>query len=83
MRRSSLSAFLLTLALSATQAPSTDAQTPLPSWNNGAAKQSILDFAGKVTKEGLPDFVPPTERIAVFDNDGTLWSEQPDRKSVV
>jgi phosphoserine phosphatase len=49
----------------------------LPSWNDGKAKQSIVDFVGKVTKEGTPDFVPPAERIATFDNDGTLWAEQP------
>jgi phosphoglycolate phosphatase-like HAD superfamily hydrolase len=53
------------------------AQTPLPSWNEGAAKQAILDFVAKVTKEGTPDFVPSDDRIAVFDNDGTLWTEQP------
>lgn len=52
------------------------AADPLPSWNEGASKQSILAFVEKVTKEG-PDFVPPAERIAVFDNDGTLWAEQP------
>ena len=52
-------------------------QDPLPSWNEGKAKQSILDFVAKVTKEGSPDFVPVAERIATFDNDGTLWSEQP------
>jgi hypothetical protein len=50
---------------------------PLPSWNDGAAKQAILAFVARVTKEGGPDFVPGPERIAVFDNDGTLWSEQP------
>jgi phosphoglycolate phosphatase-like HAD superfamily hydrolase len=49
----------------------------LPSWNDGAAKQSILDFVKKVTAEGSADFVPLAERIAVFDNDGTLWVEQP------
>ncbi len=53
------------------------AQGPLPSWNEGAAKQAILDFVAKVTKEGSPDFVPIDDRIAVFDNDGTLWPEQP------
>ena len=53
------------------------AADPLPSWNDGAAKQSILRFVAKVTREGSPDFVPPAERIAVFDNDGTLWAEQP------
>ncbi len=50
---------------------------PLPSWNDGKAKQSIIEFVAKVTKEGSPDFVAPAERIAVFDNDGTLWAEQP------
>jgi len=53
------------------------AQDPLPSWNDGATKTSITDFVGKVTREGSADFVPPAERIAVFDNDGTLWCEQP------
>ena len=50
---------------------------PLASWNDGAAKKSILDFVGRVTREGSADFVPVPARIAVFDNDGTLWSEQP------
>jgi len=53
------------------------AADPLPSWNDGKAKQSIVDFVAKVTKEGSPDFVPVPERIATFDNDGTLWCEQP------
>jgi len=53
------------------------AADPLPSWNDGAAKQSILRFVAKVTREGSHDFVPSAERIAVFDNDGTLWAEQP------
>src|SRR5437899_8773350 len=55
----------------------TYAQDPLPSWNDGPAKKSITEFVAKVTKEGSPDFVPPEERIATFDNDGTLWCEQP------
>jgi phosphoglycolate phosphatase-like HAD superfamily hydrolase len=50
---------------------------PLPSWNEGKTKQSIVEFVAKVTKKGSPDFVPPAERIATFDNDGTLWAEQP------
>jgi phosphoserine phosphatase len=50
---------------------------PLASWNEGAAKQSILDFVRRVTTAGSPDFVPAPERIATFDNDGTLWCEQP------
>ncbi|MFY9986003.1 MAG: hypothetical protein WAK31_14660 [Chthoniobacterales bacterium] len=50
---------------------------PLPSWNDTAPKQAIVTFVEKVTKEGSPDFVPVAERIATFDNDGTLWCEQP------
>src|SRR5262245_49857571 len=54
------------------------AQTdPLPSWNGGQSKQAILDFVARVTTEGGTDYVAPAERIAVFDNDGTLWAEQP------
>src|SRR5213592_4754012 len=53
------------------------AQDPLPSWNDGPAKKSITEFVAKVTKEGSPDFVPAAERIATFDNDGTLWCEKP------
>ena len=53
------------------------ADDPLPSWNNTAPKKAIVAFVEKVTKEGSPDFVLPGERIAVFDNDGTLWAEQP------
>jgi phosphoserine phosphatase len=53
------------------------AADPLPSWNDGPAKQSIIDFVTKVTTPGSPDFVPVPERIATFDNDGTLWCEQP------
>ena len=49
----------------------------LPSWSEGPAKQSIVDFVNKVTTAGSPDFVPVPDRIAVFDNDGTLWAEQP------
>jgi len=50
---------------------------PLPSWNDGAVKKSITDFIPRVTTEGSADFVPPDQRIATFDNDGTLWAEQP------
>src|SRR6266436_2219481 len=55
----------------------TYAQDALPSWNDSAPKKAIVAFVEKVTKEGSPDFVPPEERIATFDNDGTLWCEQP------
>jgi phosphoserine phosphatase len=53
------------------------AADPLPSWNDGPARQAIVDFVAKVTMEGSRDFVPQAERIATFDNDGTLWAEQP------
>ena len=49
----------------------------LATWNDGAARSQILDFVARVTEQGGPDFVPPAERIATFDNDGTLWCEQP------
>jgi phosphoglycolate phosphatase-like HAD superfamily hydrolase len=77
MKRTLLAALALGLALvfgDLTIAQTTD---PLASWNDGKAKQSIVDFVAKVTKKGSPDFVPPAERIATFDNDGTLWAEQP------
>lgn len=50
---------------------------PLPSWNDGTSKKSIIDFVTKTTTEGSADFIPVADRIACFDNDGTLWSEQP------
>src|SRR6266699_3869972 len=53
------------------------AQEALPSWNDTAPRKVIVAFVERVTKEGSPDFVPPAERIATFDNDGTLWAEQP------
>jgi hypothetical protein len=53
------------------------AQDPLPSWNDTPPKKAIVAFVEKVTKEGSSDFVPPAERIATFDNDGTLWCEKP------
>ena len=52
-------------------------QDPLPSWNDRRPRRRSSTFVEKVTKEGSPDFVPPAERIADFDNDGTLWAEQP------
>jgi len=50
---------------------------PLPSWNDGTLKKDIIDYITKVTKEGSPDFIPVEDRIATFDNDGTLWAEKP------
>ncbi|MCB8821982.1 HAD family hydrolase [Microvirga rosea] len=59
-------------------APEAQTQTdPLPSWNDGAAKTRIIDFVQRVTRQAGPDFVPIEDRIATFDNDGTLWTEQP------
>ena len=73
MRSRMLSACLVALVA----VPSVRAQDPLPSWNDGAAKKAITEFVSKATKTGGPEFVEPRERIAVFDNDGTLWAEQP------
>src|SRR5499426_2373035 len=68
-----------TLALTA----SVRAQDPLPSWNDGLAKQVILEFVKATTAEGGPQFVPPEGRIAAFDQDGTLWVEHPMYTQVV
>ncbi len=54
-----------------------DLTNPLPSWNDGNTKQAIIDFVTKTTTVGSPDFIPVANRIATFDNDGTLWAEQP------
>jgi phosphoserine phosphatase len=67
----------LTTALLLTLSAVSGAADPLPSWNDTAPKKAITAFVEKVTQEGSPDFVPVAERIATFDNDGTLWSEQP------
>jgi phosphoglycolate phosphatase-like HAD superfamily hydrolase len=67
-------ALLLFVAASGHAFAQTD---PLPSWNDGAVKKSITDFVARVTTQGSPDFVPEPERIATFDNDGTLWCEMP------
>lgn len=67
-------ALVCALAFTATVARAAD---PLPSWNDGKSKQSIIEFVTRVTTPGSPDFVPVPERIATFDNDGTLWCEQP------
>jgi phosphoglycolate phosphatase-like HAD superfamily hydrolase len=58
-------------------APAAPLPDPLPSWNDGAVKKSITDFVARLTMQGTADFVPPELRIATFDNDGTLWCEQP------
>jgi phosphoglycolate phosphatase-like HAD superfamily hydrolase len=77
-RKKTLFVFLVALGLfAAAIQPVYAIDEPLPSWNDGAVKQSIIDFVQRVTTEGSPNFVPIPERIAVFDNDGTLWAEQP------
>jgi len=68
------SVVVVTFLRGALAAPSDDR---LPSWNDGDAKTAIVEFVESVVKTGSPDYVPPDERIAVFDNDGTLWAEQP------
>ena len=68
-------AFALIVAL--LMAMTARAADPLPAWNDGASKRAVLEFVAKVTTEGRSDFVPAPERIAVIDNDGTLWPEQP------
>lgn len=57
--------------------PMTQTNNPLSSWNDGPTKRAITDFVARVTQEGSNDFVAPEARIAVFDNDGTLWCEKP------
>ena len=72
-----LVAISLLAAVAFTTALARAAAAPLPSWNDGKAKQSIISFVEKATKPGSPGFVPVSERIATFDNDGTLWCEKP------
>lgn len=72
-----LSLALVVLSCGAPPADRSPEATPLSAWNPGPAKEAITSFVERTTREGSPDFVPPSERIAVFDNDGTLWSEQP------
>jgi hypothetical protein len=75
-RRAGAALLLLSLAACASTTTSPPAD-PLPSWNQTATKSAILDFVEGVTTEGDPRYVPEAERIATFDNDGTLWAEQP------
>ena len=75
-----LSAPLLPIPAAAQTATMAD---PLPSWNDGAAKQTIIEFVQATTTQGRPTFVPPERRIATFDQDGTLWVEHPMYSQVV
>ena len=67
----------MTILLLLTVAASAQGADQLPSWNDGQTRQAIVAFVERVTAEGAADFVAEAERIAVFDNDGTLWAEQP------
>jgi phosphoglycolate phosphatase-like HAD superfamily hydrolase len=71
-----LTFFALTLIILSSVTAS-QSQDPLPSWNDGPNKQAIIEFVTKTTDQNQATFIPPTRRIATFDNDGTLWSEQP------
>ena len=77
LRRAALRPLLSLLALAVAGMVNAQAVDPLPSWSDSTSKSRIVGFVAKVTKEGSPDFVSPAERIAVFDNDGCLWGEQP------
>src|SRR4051812_37109127 len=76
-RRSFLTAAACGLPVASAFAREPPKGDPLPSWNDGSAKTSLLAFVAQTTKEGSPDLVPVAERLAVFDNDGTLWPENP------
>ena len=76
-RRTMLKGLSISVIVFLAQALPAIAQEILPSWNDGAAKQSIVEFVTAVTTEGGPGYVVPGDRIATFDNDGTLWGEQP------
>jgi phosphoserine phosphatase len=77
-RRGFLAVLTIVALATASPNPSFPAdQDPLPSWNEGATKKAIMDFVTAVTTSGSPDYVRPEDRIATFDNDGTLWTEQP------
>ena len=80
--------FPLTFALVMSVSPALGAQSvahtdPLPSWNNGPAKQAIVQFVERTTTQGSPKFVPEADRIATFDQDGTLWVSHPIYTQVV
>jgi phosphoserine phosphatase len=77
MKRTLFSVLILIFAVVFAACATAQNTDPLPSWNDGISKQAIYQFVKDVTAAGAPIFVPPAERIAVFDNDGTLWAEQP------
>lgn len=74
---SAVSCLVFSTCTSPPQSQTVQSGDPLPSWNDGATKQRIIEFVETVTDASNPQYVPPSERIATFDNDGTLWCEQP------
>ena len=76
-RRTFLTSAVLLAAVAELRGQPADTSDPLPSWNAGTVKQAILEFVAKTTTKGGKEFLEPAERIAVFDNDGCLWSENP------
>ena len=76
-RRYLVSAIFILITLNSCKLSDPNPADPLPSWNDGLTKDAIIDFVNEVTDKNNPNFVLPAERIATFDNDGTLWSEQP------
>ena len=77
IKRVTVYLLLFCAAIAATLRLAAQAADPLPSWNDGAGKKAIIDFVARTTTGGSPDFVPVEDRVATFDNDGTLWVEQP------
>ena len=77
LRQACFLALMVLVSFMRLQQPALAQTDPLPSWNDGAVKKSITEFVSRVTADGTPDFVPVPERVATFDNDGTLWCEQP------
>ena len=83
MRMPRLAIALVMFVVALTGLATSWSQDPLPSWNDGQAKQAIVEFVNRTTAAGSADFVPPAERVATFDQDGTLWVEQPVYTQVV
>ena len=77
MKRTLRNVFILTFIQCLVSLAIAQTADPLPSWNDGEAKRSIIEFASKATKQGTSSFVPVEARIAIFDDHGTLWAEQP------
>ena len=76
-RRYIVSAIFILITLNSCKISDPNPADSLPSWNDGLSKDAIIGFVNEITDENSPNFVPAAERIATFDNDGTLWSEQP------